>query len=371
MQKLLNKPARLSMMTVTFVQQTGDQLRSLAELNVNEKGKSPPPVLQALLDKCSSIFSIPSDLPRYRDHDHKIVLKEGTSPVNVRPYRYSSSQKDKIEKMIQELLQTGVIRHSLSPYSSPIVMVKKKDGSWRMCIDYRELNRATVKDKFPIPVIEELLDELGNAKLFSKLDLRSGYHQIRMCSDDIEKIAFRSHHGHYEFVVIPFGLTNAPSTFQSLMNHIFQSYLRKFILVFFDDILIYSPSWSVHLCHLETAFQVLKTHRLLVKMSKYSFGETKVEYLGHIIGQGSVSADPKKLEAMVQWLCPKTLKELRGFLGLTGYYRKFIRGYGMIARPLYDLLKKGTYHWNEKAEQAFCALKNVMTTSGVSATQLF
>lgn len=183
-----------------------------------------------------------------------------------------------------------------------------------------------------------------------------------MCPSDIEKTTFRSHQGHYEFVVIPFGLTNAPCTFQSLMNHIFQPHLRKFILVFFDDILIYSPGWSNHLYHLEITFQILEVHNLFVKLSKCSFGEKEVKYLGHIISSDGVSANPKKLEAMVQWPSPKSMKELRGFHGFADYYRRFIQGYGVIARPLYDLLKKGSFQWFEVAETTFYSLKKVMTS---------
>jgi hypothetical protein len=192
-----------------------------------------PPFIEPLLQEFADVFTTSTSLPPQREHDHGIPLKSDTRPPNIRPYRVPHQQKDEVEKLIQSMLKDELFNPNSSPYSSPAILVRKKDGSWRLCIDYRELNSRTVKNKFPIPVIEDLLDEFHGVKFFSKLDLRSGYHQIRMKGEDVHKTAFKTYFRHYEFTVMPFGLTNAPATFQVLMNSIFAQYLRKFVLVFF------------------------------------------------------------------------------------------------------------------------------------------
>jgi hypothetical protein len=326
-----------------------------------------PTALQILLSNYADVFATPKGLPPPRLQDHAIPLVEGSNPVKVRPYRYPHSQKSQIESMVHDMLQEGIIQPSTSHFSSPVLLIRKKDGSWRFCTDYRALNSITVKDGFPIPTVDELLDELFGATHFSKLDLRSGYHQIRVKPEDVHKTAFRTHQGLYEWLVMPFGLTNAPASFQSLMNTVFKQQLRKSVLVFFDDILVFSPSWSSNLLHLVEVLLLLRQHCLFAKLSKCSFGNSKVEYLGHVVSGSGVEMDQSKIQAIIDWPYPKNLKQLRGFLGLTGYYRHFIKGYAAIASPLTALLKKDCFKWDAAAYVAFDDLKAAITQAPVLA----
>ncbi|GKA82379.1 reverse transcriptase [Tanacetum coccineum] len=299
--------------------------------------------VKVVLKDFESVFDVPRELPLKRTHDHRIPLVPNTPPVNIRPYKHPPSQKDSTELMVKELLESGVIRNSQSPFSSPIVIVKRKDGTWRMCVDYRKLNKPIVKDNFPIPIVEELIDELSGFKFFLKLDLRSGYHQIRMEEGDVYKTIFRTHEGHYEFLVMPFGLTNAPSIFQSLMNLVFKGFLRKFVLVFFDDILIYSKSLESHLEHLKQVLTVMESNYLFAKRSKCVFAATSVEYLSHIISSNGVATDPSK----------------------------FIKNYAVKSRPLTTLLKKNAFQWSNEVQGAFEELNEAMTQAPVLALPYF
>ncbi|XP_058742349.1 uncharacterized protein LOC131614818 [Vicia villosa] len=323
------------------------------------------PQITTLLKSFPKVFHKPHGLPPSRPHDHHIPLLPNTTPVNVKPYRYPHSQKDAMTVLIQDMLAEGIIKPSQSPYSSPVLLVRKKDGSWRFCVDYRALNAVTVRDRFPIPTIDEIFDELGSATIFSKIDLRSGYHQIRVTPADTHKTAFRTFDGHYEFLVMPFGLTNAPSSFQSAMNDLLRPFLRRFVLVFFDDILIYSSCLTDHAHHLSLILNLLSVNQFYAKLSKCVFAVPSVDYLGHIISSNGVTPDPTKIQAIMDWPRPRSLTTLRGFLGLTGFYRRFVRHYASLAAPLTDLLRHSKFTWNESAEAAFTNLKHKIVENQV------
>lgn len=320
--------------------------------------------VNTILKEFSEVFQEQIQLPPKRTQVHRINLLPEHGPVNVRPYKYPHHQKEEIERQVEELLKAGVIKPSMSAYSSPVILVKK-DKTWRMCVDYRALNKETIPDKYPIPIVDELLDELNGATVFSKIDLKSGYHQIRVFESDIPKTAFRTHNGHYEYLVMPFGLMNAPATFQATMNGFFRPYLRKFVLVFFDDILIYSRNIGEHQQHLRIVLSVLMDNCFVANQSKCKFGCAQIDYLGHVISGEGVAVDPEKVRCILEWPEPKNVKGVRGFLGLTGYYRKFIKDYGKVAKPLTELTKKDNFSWNQDAVKAFNEMKKIMTSPPV------
>jgi hypothetical protein len=242
--------------------------------------------------------------------------------------------------------------------------VDKSDGSSRLCTDYRKLNDVTIKNKYPLPKIDDLFDQLTGAQVFSKIDLRTGYHQLKIRAIDIPKTTFTARYGLYEYTVISFGLTNAPTYFMNLMNKVFMEFLDKFVVVFIDDILIYSKSEEEHATHLRLILETLREHQLYAKFSKCEFWLKEVGFLGHVLSAGGVSVDPKKIKSVMEWEAPTTQTEVRGFLGLAGYYRKFVEGFSSIARPMTQLLKTDKkFEWTPKYEECFQELKKRLVTA--------
>ncbi|GJS53137.1 putative reverse transcriptase domain-containing protein [Tanacetum coccineum] len=269
-------------------------------------------------------------LPPPRQVEFRIDLIPGAAPVARAPYRLAPTEMKELSKQLQELLEKGFIRPSSSPWGAPVLFVKKKDGSFRMCIDYRELNKLTIKNRYPLPRIDDLFDQLQGSSVYSKIDLRSGYHQLRIREEDIPITAFRTRYGHYEFQVMPFGLTNAPAVFMDLMNRVCKPYLDKFVIVFIDDILIYSKNKEEHGKHLKTILNLLWSEKLYAKFSKCDFWLDSVQFLGHVIDSNGVHVDPAKIEAIKNWAAPTTPTEVRQFLGLAGYYRS---AHNIITKP--------------------------------------
>jgi hypothetical protein len=268
---------------------------------------------------------------------------------------------------VEELLQQGLIRPSASPYGSPILFVRKKEGTFRMVIDYRAINKLTVKDKYPLPRIDDLLDKLQGAKHFSSFDLSSGNHQVRLLDSDIPKTAFRTPFGSYEFLVLPFGLTNAPATFQRLMNTIFHDFVREgFVVVYLDDLLVYSKTEEEHMTHLERVLDRLWEHQLYAKLSKCNFLTHELKYLGHLVGKDGLKPDPEKIEVINIWPTPTGVHQVRQFLGLANYFRKFIARYSLMAAPLTSLTStKRPWVWGEVEQHAFQKIKDALTSSPV------
>ncbi|KAA0053303.1 ty3-gypsy retrotransposon protein [Cucumis melo var. makuwa] len=243
-----------------------------------------------------------------------------TVPISRAPHRMAPAELKELKVQLQELLDKGFIRPSVSPWCAPVLFVKKKDGSMRLCIDYRELNKVTVKNRYPLPRIDDLFDQLQGATVFSKIDFRSGYHQLRIKDGDVSKTAFRSRYGHYEFIVMSFGLTNAPAMFMDLMNRVFTEFLDTFVIVFIDDILIYSKTEAEHEEHLRMVLQTLRDNKLYAKFSKCEFWLKQVSFISHVVSKAGVSVDPAKIEAVTSWPRPSTVSEVRSFLGLAGSF---------------------------------------------------
>ena len=331
------------------------------------QSKSDPSTVKAILHQFKDVFpnELPKGLPPRRGQDFHIKLKNDAQPQKKGLYRLSAKELEELRKQLDGLLESGFIRPSQSPWGAPVLFVSKKDGDLRMCVDYRALNKLTVKNSYPLPRIDDIFDQLKGAKYFTKIDLRSGYHQIRLKDASIPLTAFRTRYGHFEFLVLPFGLTNAPASFMNLMNDIFRDYLDVFVIVYLDDILVYSKTWSEHMKHLKIVLNILRQQKLFGKLSKCVFGASEVEYLGHVLRPDGVSVDPNKVEAVENWPQPRNKTEVQSFLGLVNYYRRFIRNCSTIAKPLTLLTSNVPFSWNETEQRAFHMLKKSLCSAPV------
>lgn len=265
--------------------------------------------------------------------DHHIELKPGAKPPAGVPYRMAPPELEELHRQLRELLDAGYIQPSKALYGAPVLFQKKKDGFFCMCIDYRALNKMTVKNKYPMSLIAELFDQLGEARWFSKLDLWLGCYKVKIVEGDESKTACVTRYRSYEFHVMPFGLTNAPATFCTLMNKVFQPFLDRFVVVYLDDIVVYSNTLEEHVKYLKQVFKVLRDNELYVKKEKCFFAQQEFPLLGHIVGHGKIRIDKSKISAILKWKPPKKVPELRSFLDLVNYYRRFIKGYSAIAAP--------------------------------------
>ncbi|GKA44234.1 putative reverse transcriptase domain-containing protein [Tanacetum coccineum] len=298
-------------------------------------------------------------LPPVRQVEFQIDLILGPAPVARAPYRLAPSEMQELSNQLQELADRGFIQPSTLPWGAPILFVKTKDGSLRMCIDYRELNKLTVKNRYPLPRIDDLFDQLQDSSVYLKIDLRSGYHQLRVRNEDIPKTAFRTRYGHYEFQVMTFGLTNAPAVFIDLMNRVCKPYLDKFVIVFIDDILIYSRNKEEYADYLRIILELLRKEKLYANFSKCHLWISIVQYLGHLIDSQGLHVDPAKIEAVKNWASPTTPTEIHQFLGFAGYYRRFIKDFSKIAKSLTELTQKNKkYIWGKDQESVFQLLKH-------------
>lgn len=324
--------------------------------------------LDAILREYEDVFADLKDLPPERRVTHLIPLEPGARPIYKQMYRLTQAEKAEVEKQVAHLLSMGYIEPSSSPWGAPVLFVPKPDGSLRMCIDYRALNKVTVKNRYPMPRIDDLLEQLHGATVFSGLDLASGYWQIRVEPQDVEKTAFRTHVGHFQWRVLAFGLTNCPATFQQCMNDIFRDYMGKFVVVYLDDILIYSKTPEEHEQHIRLVLQRLREHQLFARRAKCHFNQPEVTFLGHVVGVNGVKVDPRKVQAVQDWPIPTDVHQLRSFLGLANYFRKFIQGYSTLVRPLTDLLrddKSVQKLWSTEAQHAFDGVKWALTHAPV------
>ena len=314
----------------------------------------------------ADVFEEVENLPPQREIEFRIDLIPNARPVVHPIRRMTPKEKEELGDQTRQLLWKGLIRPSFSNWGAAVVFVPKSDGTLRLCVDYRDLNKQTLKNKYPLPRIDDLLDQLNGAKVFSRMDLATGFHQLRIAEECVPLTAFRGPDIFYEWLVMPFGLCNAPAYFVDLMNRVFRGVLNKFVLVFIDDVLIYSKSKPEHEKHLEQVLEILRKNVFKAKFSKCVFWQEEVKFLGHVVSEKGISVDLRKITAIQDWKQPTTPIEVRSFMGLASYYRKFVKDFSKISSPLTKLTKKHEkFKWTSDCEEAFQELKSKLTTAPV------
>ena len=333
---------------------------SLGEMSENEKE-----MFMELMYEYKDIFEYDEEkIGRFEGVKHKIRTQENQVPVRQKRYKESIDKTKFIREEVDNLIKMGKIRKSESPWASPVTLAGKKSGKYRFCIDYRKLNRITIDDAYPLPRMDELLERYEKAKWFTSLDLASGYHQIEMAEEDKEKTAFICSKGLYEYNVMPFGLKNAPGTFQRVMDEILKECMDDdYVVVYLDDIMIYSESFKEHIRHVEEVLRRIRKASLILKLKKCKFGSDKIEFLGHEIGRNGIKPGELKVKKIKDMERPKTVKDVRSFVMLCSYYRKFVKDFSKISKPLTELVKKDVkFEWTNKQEEAFRKLKEKLTS---------
>ncbi|KAH9724552.1 hypothetical protein KPL70_007529 [Citrus sinensis] len=339
-------------------------------LHTNELNFSLPSAIVTLLQDFDDVFpnEVPNGLPPIRGFEHQIDFVPGATIPNRPAYRSNPEETKELQRQVEELLAKRYVRESMSPCAVPVLLVPKKDGTWRTCVDCRAINKTTVKYRHPIPRLDDMLDELHGSCVFSKLDLKSGYHQIRIREGDEWKTAFKTKYGLYEWLVMLFGLSNAPNTFIRLMNHVLRAFIGKFIVVYFDDILIYNKGLDEHIEHLQSVLTVLRKETLYANLKKCSFCTNQIVFLGYAVSAKGIEVDEEKVKAIKEWPTPKSVSEVRSFHGLASFYRRFVKDFCTLAAPLTEIVKKHVgFKWGSEQERAFNLIKEKLVSAPLLA----
>jgi hypothetical protein len=325
-----------------------------------------PRDIVSLLQKFEDVFpgEVPYGLPPIRGIEHQIDFIPGTSIPNQPAYRSNPDETKELQRQVGELLEKGYVHESMSPCAVSVLLVPKNDGTWRMCVDCRAINNITVKYHHPIPRLDDMLDELHDSCVFTKIDLKNGYHQIRMKEGDEWKTVFKTKYGLYEWLVMPFGLTNALSTFMRLMNHVLRAFIGRFVVVYFDDILIYSKNLEEHVMYLKSVLEILRKEKLVANLKKYTFCTDKLVFLGFVVSKRGIEVDEEKVKAIQEWPMPTTISQVRSFHGLASFYRRFVRDFSSLAAPLTEVIKKNVpFKWGKEQEKTFNLIKEKLTNA--------